>query len=166
MKKVILSLLFFLLIPFSIVTIVYGENGDSYGNDLKGLKRINIQIDIGDPISNLIEKQIKTDVELKLRLVGIKIIGEEEINSSKDGILYIRIEHLKYGSSDSYFYILDIFLVQGAFLKRNNLYTNAVSTIGGSIGTIPINDINFIIREDINDDMDEFLNAYLSVNPK
>lgn len=135
---------------------------------LIGLQRVGVLVDSVGP--NIAEKginvsQIKTDVELKLRTVGIEVFSNKDELLSEKGhpFIYVNINCLPEIGSDLYAYSARVELVQGAFLERNNLILAPTTTWSSSyLGIMKISGI----RNNINNLMDRFLNAYLSANPK
>lgn len=102
---------------------------------------------------------IRTDVELKLRLAGVRVVAPEE-DSKVPGhpYLYVRIA---VSSTNA---LVDVGLNQDVFLERNGQRAFGVPTWSSSVilGTATAQRI----RDHTKDLVDQFLNAWLAVNPK
>ena len=113
------------------------------------------------------ENQIRADIELKLRMVEIKVFSKEE--SSKipgSPCLYVNLNALLVPEIDTIYYALNIFLEQTASLSRNsNIHPSAMTWWSGSVGAVGKSWASKI-RDSIQDKIDRFINDYLSVNPK
>jgi hypothetical protein len=112
-------------------------------------------------------QNIKTDVELKLRGAGLKVITPEEATKTLSPYLGVKIQLVKIEQLDYFIPHLAVELYQFVTLYRNPLIktsspTWSVETIGGVSG-IRLSDH---VRKGISDIVDMFINAYLSVNPK
>ena len=117
----------------------------------------------------LSETQLQTDVELKLRLAGIKVLTREQhLLQDEDGqaYLYLSINSLK-DQSGFYSLCIDLSLNQNVRLVRNFQLVQSVSTWSmGSVMTGGENRLRQAVRDSVKDRVDEFINAFLSVNPK
>jgi hypothetical protein len=108
---------------------------------------------------------IQTDAELKLRLAGIRVLSQEEsFRSPGAPVLYIETNVLT--GREPWVYNVEVELQQTATLSLNNVVTSA-TTWGAGMGTgsVGSNDIS-VMRDRIKDQVDMFINAYLSANPK
>ena len=145
---------------------------------LYGLEGVSVLVEhLGEESKSigLTVDQLKTDIELKLRLAGIKVLSlEERIAAPGSPYLYcnINLQILQ----DISLTITDVSLQlnQEMYLRRDsdklklmNL-PNAVGTTWkrGSIGSAGNNKIKNGIRESVKDYTDEFINDYLTANPK
>jgi hypothetical protein len=133
---------------------------------LKGINKICVIVEHLKPEveqAGLSRSQILKDVGLKLRLAGIKVLAYE--NSFKEecvGYIYINLNTMK-PIQDLYIYNIDYEFRQKVFLKQNqSLFVPATTWSTGRLGTGYIANI----RESIKNRVDEFINAYLSVNLK
>jgi len=141
---------------------------------LKGLKGFYVIVEIFQPEikkKKLISQQIKTDVELKLRLAGIKVLTQDEGHKGRPWLyMKVVVRKLTITRVSFYFYVLDIKLIQEVFLARDFEskgklgQPDLASTWGASVTGSEHNINN--IRNHIKDLTDIFINAYLSVNPK
>jgi hypothetical protein len=147
-----------LSIPFPV------RAGDTESNreSLKGVTAMRVvieQIDAQKAPVDLIRDQIRTDVELKLRQAAITVT----VNLS-DPYLYVAIDTAQIAGQQNYIYDLTVQFYQLASLARKPYIGLIVATWElGSFGYAPT---GAYMRTLLSDRLDEFLNAYLSVNPK
>ncbi len=136
---------------------------------LRGLKGVSVEI---EKLSFNIEKdglkreQIKTDVELKLRLAGIKVVTEEEsINEPGQPYLFVNVNSNK-SELGFYSFSITIELNQLVLLIRDldTIFT-ACTWSTKTVGFAGVEKVGQI-RDYIKDDVDLFINDYLFVNPK
>ena len=113
------------------------------------------------------EDQIRVDVELKLRIAGIKVLSEEErLKSLGNSYLYVNLNAYLIPEIDTICYALNIFLQQTVYLERHlKGHPSAMTWWNGSVGAVGKNWASKI-RDSIKDKIDRFINDYLSVNPK
>jgi hypothetical protein len=88
---------------------------------LVGLR--GIKIEVGDLTpdaeqAGLSRSVIQTDAELKLRIAGIRVIGEDEAPSPGMPSLYIRADCMKLKGASLFVYSLDVELTQNVVLSR------------------------------------------------
>ena len=175
--------LFWLMVTIFLVSIYSFAIADDEDTDrlsLKGLKGIYVKVlltskDVEELENRGINKEtIKTDVELKLRMAGVKVVSIEELNKiigkpfltiSLVGITVATKEptkdkHIAFGFRIAFF--------QDVFLARNMESCPSAETWSlGSVGhAMTDRNIATFIRGHIKDLTDRFINAYLSVNPK
>ena len=165
------------LIIFIMVSVVVfgllGMSSSAFADDddlsrgtLKGLNGIlvgEIFIDEDAKHMGLDEKQTQSDVELKIRLAGIKVLTKEEFSKEKGfPMLLIQISTYKH-LQDSLIYSISVQFCQGLYLMRNpNIKSFAGTWSVSRFGNGKIKDI----RASLKDSLDIFINSYLSVNPK
>ena len=138
---------------------------------LRGIKSVFVEVAPIDPeIENagLTERQIQTDVELKLRIAGLNVSALGKRNTAT--MLYVDPnirKHHELSSSlqaDVYIFSIDLEVQQGGFLYRAKKLTVATTWSTGVLG-VTVHRLD-VIRSAIKDRVDVFLNAWLSVNPK
>jgi len=160
-----IALFFFLLTHGSLV---YSA---SYEESLKGLTEIFVWVEKLDPDiedkAALTEKQIQTDVELKLREAGIQVVSKEEsFKIPGRPYLYVSLNALHDSTRLFFAYTIYISINQEVYLERNpEIRVRAYTwdeTIMGLIGEDKVGRI----RDKIKDSVDGFIKDYLSVNPK
>lgn len=111
-------------------------------------------------VLGLSKDTIQTDVELKLRLAGMHVVTVEEVIKSPGGpFVSVQVNLTPNAQAAS----IEVELDQGASLKRTAelAYVRTWGT-----GVLLANPSPQIIRDKVNDRVDQFLNAWLSVNPK
>ena len=160
--KRICSALVIVVALIFMASVVYADS-----ETLRGLKGINVLVEGLGPeteSTGLTEQQIQTDVELKFRMAGIKVLtGEERFTELGSPYLYVNLTAMKLRSR-SYTYSIYISLNQEALIVRNNVKDYSATTWNRrGMGTA---NSSTTIRNHIKDLVDEFINAYLSVNPK
>ncbi len=113
------------------------------------------------------ENQIKTDIELKLRMAGIKVFSKEDSGKTpRDPRLYVNLNALLVPEIDTIYYALNIFLERTVYLERySKRHPSAMTWWSGSVGAVGKQWASKI-RDSINDKIDRFIDDYLSVNPK
>jgi len=137
---------------------------------LKGLEGVWVLIEEPDQetiAGGLTREQLETDTELRLRKVGIKVLTfDEAARTPGRPRLYVNVTTIK---SDGGFYVYygSVALIQSALLERNqNIQTLMAETWStGSVGIVGESGMAQGVRGRVGDFVDEFINAYLSVNP-
>jgi hypothetical protein len=105
---------------------------------------------------------IRTDVELRLRMAGIRVHSNEESAATPPAaFLYVNVASLQDAPSQKAAFALTIHLKQVVVLLNGK--TTVAAT--WSTGTVGYGDIRYV-REALKDHTDEFINDWLSVNPK
>jgi hypothetical protein len=139
----------------------YAIDSEIARNSLRGLNGINVSIEnIREEIVKLglTEDSIRTDVELKLRLSGIRVLSTEEwVKEPGNPYLYVYV-HVVRGKEAVYIYNISVEMIQDVTLVRSP----SVRCMGETWKT------GFLglalelrqIREAIKDPIDEFINAY------
>ncbi len=133
--------------------------------NLKGLQGVFVLvegIDKDAQNAGLSEDTIQTDVELRLRLAGIKVLTEAECLKTP-GYPYLYVNLNATNRANSLIYSIGIDLNQRVTLARDpSTVTHASTWHTGSVG---IGGVEFI-RNAIKSNIDVFLNDYLAANPK
>ena len=144
---------------------------DEYTQEtLQGLKGVRVLIENLHPDAardGLDKTTIQTDVELKLRQTGIKVLTETEwLAAAGAPYLYIHLDTCG-GETGRYAFSIEVSLQQMARLERDPkiVAIRAATWSSGSIGTVGRANLQDI-RNSIKDHVDKFINAWLSVNPK
>ncbi|MFC1485468.1 hypothetical protein ACFL55_00395 [Candidatus Latescibacterota bacterium] len=153
-----------------ISTSGYAQNSDI--ESLRGLTGIYVLVEnlqseiIADGLN---EEQIQTDVELKLRLAGIKVLTREEfLKESGHPHLYIIVNSIK-NKTGLYSYSIIVSLDQSIYLQRNpeiDIFGATTWRSKYNISTVGEFYIDTSVRDAIKDRIDIFINDYLSVNPR
>lgn len=116
----------------------------------------------------LTKEQIRSDVESKLRMSKIGLLSKEQYSkSSVAPFLHVvpAVLRVKLGTTSLYAYTVIVRLSQRVHLVRNpEIETSAFTwTSEGTYGVVrTIDDV----RIKIADEVDRFVSAYISVNPK
>ena len=166
MKK----LTWIILMAISVLVLVSPNVNAEFVRDqketLRGIKSISVSIEDLAPEAKeagLSTDQIRTDVELKLRMAGIKVITPKEASLSP--YLYININIRKTTSGD-FIVGMDISLYQIVFLgMKPNISCFAATWSSGEVGKGGETNVMNGVRESVKDMIDTFINDYLAVNP-
>ena len=153
--------------PFCSVAVAQTDS-KSARLSLKGFPGIFVLVDKLQPdaeLDGLSSSQIQTDVELRLKTAGVKVLTMEEMLKVPGmPTLFVDVNTLK--RQTSYLYSIEVSLQQNVRLDRDptDLFIAPTWKIGavGSVGATNIIQIGNGIR----DEVDRFINAYLSVNQK
>lgn len=112
-----------------------------------------------DPPAGLTEQQVNTDVELKLRLAGIKV------DESATPFLHVSMNHLRLESPDEYVYVITIGF--NLWVEIPSVWEGMAETWSkGTVGITPGRGAADKFRDALGDLLDEFLNDYLTANPR
>ena len=149
---------------------VFALDNEVTRSTLRGIKGVYVIVDSLTPEiekSGLIVDLLKTDVELKLRLAGIKVLSNEEFHAGPAGIIPILgVTPTIMKSTTIYIYNIGIMLNQGVILLRQQEDLKVSIAITWSHGLTGFTSNLHSIRDRVKDLVDIFINAYLSVNPK
>jgi tRNA U34 5-carboxymethylaminomethyl modifying enzyme MnmG/GidA len=167
-KRLVASIVALSLLLFTSTAVAIGD--DQYSRpSLKGLRKLVVVVQIGDPVSDdlkkagLTEERIRTGIELKLREAKIDVIYVEDLPSDTP-ILHVEVNGSK-RNSNTFSFLIEIELWQKSLLKRDSKIEIMAATWStgvfglGSASTIADN-----IMAWINGAMDAFVKASLSVN--
>jgi len=156
-----------------VVVMICASPSDAVDSDhtrtsLKGLAGVHVLVEHFDDErkrAGFDRRTFQTDVELKLRMAGIKVLSEKE-HFSVSGMptLTVNVTPLHKEPAKHASYAVQLQLSQWVRLVREpslgRLRGVTWSHGGVGIGPIPF------VREDVKDMTDQFINAWLSVNPK
>jgi hypothetical protein len=136
---------------------------------LKGLRGVYVLV---EPLKPEVEKyltiqQLQTDVELRLRQNGIRVLSEQEwLSAPGSPYLYVNVNIVVGEMSRLPAYSILLLLNQKVFLARDITKFCVASTWNiGSTGSVGLENIG-TIREPVKDQVDQFINDYLAANPK
>jgi hypothetical protein len=145
-------------------SIAQAQGSDLHAESLKGISAVTVLVeDLSDSakLLGLTADTLRTDVELKLRLAGMRVMANEEALKLTDvPALYVRVTVLPGGVAAG----IDVQLGQNALLRRNGQLVYDATTWERT-GVVANATLQFI-RDRLKDQVDDFLNAWLSVNPK
>ncbi len=132
-------------------------------SSLRGLKTVQVIVEhtATDATGELPTSTLQTEVELKLRLAGL------EVKAGRDSHLHIRVQPLQLQTTDHRVYSVKVELNQAASLTRDStIFLPMRSWHTELIGFVEAKKLNEAIQHAVSDLMDQFVNAYLSVNPR
>ncbi len=170
---------FIVVLSFLALTAVntFGQTEDVRERaSLRGLAGVYVVFtDLEDDIKKdgLTEQQLRTDVELRLRRAGIRVLTLDEVReSSAKPTLVISVETVKSDplskllEGSVYAFSLSIQLRQIATLKRMPTNEFLVTTWSdNAFGFATVKTLK-VIRDGLGDYVDKFANDFLTVNPK
>jgi hypothetical protein len=161
-----------LLLAFCVFGLsVFSAISETYQKDvLRGLKGLAVVVeDINPDVEKygLGKNQIKTDIELKLRMAGIEVQTEEKnLKSLGSPFLYIEVGVMKIESMPVYVVTTEVSLGEWVRPERDSTIKALAKTWEtGSLGFVGEKELR-LVRESIGDSVNKFLNDYLAANPK
>ena len=168
MKRTMLFLLLFQSLSVSLVFGLYEEHDKE---TLKGLNSFFIGINLNQEAKDLgLADQIKTDINSKLLMTGIKILSYDEwLTAPGKPLLVVEFNVMKVKNKIGDYtgeitYAVGIEVQQEVVLSRD-ANISAVTTTWASSCFGYTHDPGEL-RNALNYRLDDFCNAYLSVNPK
>lgn len=143
--------------------VVQADDSKPSRATLGGLSTVSVIVDSPDSakLLGLTPDTIQTDVELKLRLAGVRVVTPAEI-LQVPGSPFVYVSVVV--ADDARAAYVSFELAQNARLERNAMLAQAVET--WSIRGLTSNPSGQGVRDRIKGLVDQFLNAWLSVNPK
>lgn len=138
---------------------------------MKGLKGVSVvveDIEKDAQEDGLKKEEVQTDVELKLRQSGIKVLDYNELlNDSNTPYIYVVINTIKHATLPFYSVSIRLSLQEPVYLKRDRkTQVRAASTwTVGAVCTVGAFKMRSI-RDFTKDLADKFCNDYLKANPK
>jgi hypothetical protein len=143
---------------------------DKYSRpSLKGLKKLSVVVQIEKQVSDdfkkvgLTEERIRTGIGLKLQEAKIDVVYTENLPSDTP-ILHVEVSGSK-KDGKTFSFLLEVELWQKSFLKRDpKIEVMAATWSAGVFGLGSASNIANDIMGLINEMMDTFVKAYLSVN--
>ena len=147
----------------------YAQDVDQTRNSLRGLSGVYVVPE--NPLEEdairggLSQHTIRKEAELKLRLAGIRVLSREEWEK-EPGRPYLQVwpKVLKGGVLGGYIYHISLEFKQYVSLVRSSsIQVFGTTWSAEHMGYTPeLKDI----QDKVKDRIDQFINAYLSVNPK
>ena len=109
---------------------------------------------------------IRTDIELKMRGAGIRVIDKAD-NQAEDALIVVSVLTVQ-EPARWFAYSVGFELIQGVRLQRSPQAWVLGKTWGARnvIGTVGAARFPLVVRDVIKDMTDQFLNAYLAANPR
>ncbi len=111
----------FLLLMFNGYIYSLAQSDDI--ESLKGFKKLNVLIEIPSELENngVHSNELQTDIELKLKLAGIKVISDEQQDIIPyNPTLYLFIKMTETNIKDLYAISLDLSFNQDVVIKSNS----------------------------------------------
>ena len=165
MKKcIVVSAVLFAILTLSTQAMAHLSAADR--DLLRGLDGFRLDVDRIKPDierDGLFRGTLREDMELRLRMGGIRVLSDEEAEKKPDApCLYLHVDALK--CSLGYVYKIRLSLMEPVKLVRNNVkVTSTVLRIPDELGiTSNLSEI----RDAAGDIIDEFVKAWKAVNPK
>jgi len=161
-KAVVVALVALLLLPGVSYALTNQQKA------LVGLKGVEVAVEGMNPQAErlgLTKAQIQTDVELRLRKAGVRVLTDEEsLGTPGSPWLYVNVGTFIRSGSALCAYGVEVVLNEMVTLARG------FKTVGGiwhtgNVGTVGTSNIREI-RKDVGDQVDKFINDYLAANPK
>jgi len=114
--------------------------------------------------------QLQTDVELRLRQSGVRVLTTREERASVPGnpTLYVNVNAMEIAPK-FYAFNAALELEQDVTLVRAPsvvLYSARTWSASSTLGTVSRGELADHVRQKVRDKTDEFINAYLATNPK
>src|SRR5438552_16088659 len=159
-----------------VVSPLVGQgDGPDSRHTLAGLRGVYVAVgDVDEDAEQkgLSKARLQTDVELKLRQAGIRVLTEEEVGRTPGlPYLYVTVNTLhprEPSLSGVYAFAVSVELVQTICLHRSPSMLTIGRTLNatGAFGTVGADNLGEYVRKRVSDGTDEFINAYLAANPK
>jgi hypothetical protein len=163
-KRIVVSAVVLMILTLSTHAMAHLSAADR--ELLRGLDGFRLAVDRIRPDverDGLFRSTLREDMELRLRMGGIKVLSEEEAEKNPDApYLYLYVDALK--CSLGYVYKIRLSLMEPVKLIRNNAKVSAtVLRIPDELGiTSNLSEI----RDAAGDFVDEFVKAWKAANPK
>jgi len=138
-------------------------------DSLRGLSGVSVliaEINSDAERDGLIRGQLQTDIELRLRKAGIRVLPNTEADVPLLPQLYVKVRALKRREFNLYAFSINVQVNDFVDLRRKPA-RSAVVTVwdadtAGSVGSDNLR----VVRETVGDLVDRFINDYLAQNPK
>lgn len=161
---------FFQSVVFWAILAVFGNAfglmKDKEIDVLQGLEGVHVVIERLRPEierDGLYGNTLESDMELTLRMAGIKVLSKEEwLQSPYAPCLYLHVDAFKYAGG--YVYKIHLSLRERVLILRKKLEAKAI-TVSLPVQLGITHNLSQI-REEARDLMDEFSKAWLTANPK
>jgi hypothetical protein len=147
----------------------WAQDNEDTRATLRGVEGVLVFVeDLGDEVEHagLTRQQIRTDVELRLRKAGIRILTEAE-RVGMPGAPWLSVNVIVYLHPDTRLaaFRIDVSLQQLAFLATDGSRALVSTWSVGKTGIAGRRRL-FDLRNDVKDQVDVFINAYLRVHPR
>jgi hypothetical protein len=149
-----------------------GADIEEQRESLRGLPGVHVlveKLDADVEGDGLTKDQIQTDVELRLRQSRITVLTREvALRTPGSPALLVNVSTFKDREYPMYAYTISVGLLQEVLLVRKRAgqpITAETWRTAGSIGRVGAAKVREV-RKRVLDQVDEFINAYLAVNPR
>lgn len=178
MRKQLSRIIFILIISLFIHPLIsYSQEGPSEEDiqlrrePLKGINGVFVMIEDLPPVAKelgITKESLKTEVELKLRLAGIRVYSKEEALENLSPTLYVNFNTVEniIGGIKFYPFSISVEIVEPAQIRRNAYTTTVITWRKGAVGGSKEENLIMQMRKALKIVTDPFLNDYLAVNPK
>lgn len=166
MKRLLCIVLLWAILPFQNG---YGYDDQTARDTLRGISAITVSVTYWGRTDSeppgLSKDQVKNNVELRLREAGIRVVDPKEAVRLKhvSAELLVLINCMDYQSI--YACYLETQLVQAVHVEKNDQFTVTPTWSVKRFALLGTDRIR-VIHEYARDMVDQFLNAYLAVNPR
>jgi len=154
----------FALLFLGAPVAVRSEDTSYLWNSLKGVRAVKIVVESIPPEieqAGLTTSQLRADVQLRLQQSSIHV-DEGAVTSA----LYVNVNAILNQESLLYAYGARVEFMQPVVVKRIALTTGGTTWSAGTIGFADRDKLSSSARQAVGDLTDEFVNAFLSANPK
>ena len=160
------SIFFILFVPVGLASDTQMER-----ETLRSVSGVIVSINLTSrPDMPEIKHQLKSDIELRLRMAGITVTSTERMTAPVPILLeLVGAVVLRGESKSNYAFALSLYVNQFVIMENNPSIKSLATTwaVGPYlVGGGRANELNEQLREKAKDLVDLFINAYLSVNPK
>lgn len=176
MRQVLGLLVVSLVVCVSFSAVSGGAEDDSLARvkraPLKGLKGVGVTVeDLPAEVEEigLTRTKLETDVELRLRKAGIRVLDEtERLPPPGSPYLYVNVNVHRIGKETGYWpFSIYVALSERVRLERNpEIVVDAATWSTGCIAAGPTDSLPRGVRDYVGDMVDIFCNDYLAANPK
>lgn len=156
-----------------VVTALSGfsQTTEDRRKSLQGLKAVGVldeEISPDAEQDGVTESELQTQVELKLRLAGIKVVTlDDSFKLPGQPYLYVRVSYMRTDIRKISALAIELQMKENVLLVRNPaIGLQATTWQKGVIATGGINYLAKDVHDSIDKLTDKFINDYLSVNPK
>ncbi len=154
----------------ALVSPAAAQDTKSERATLAGLTGVYVLVEAMTPDAErdgLARSTLQTDVELKLRQAGIRVLSENEFTEvPRSPMLYLRVSTFRRSELSVSAFHIKLEVAQVVRLVRDPTITLPAATWEinrlGLVGSDKLSKV----RENVRDAVDQFINAYLAANPK
>ncbi len=172
-----LTLIILVIMAFCVGQRVHAAADNPYKRcTLRGLNGVHVMLEnVRAEVERLglTKQQMQTDVELRLRKAGIRVLSKKEYQRAPGTPqLYVNVNFSIHEASGFCAFSVNVELEQQVILIRSpevriegKIFPVASTWNTGCTGFVGISNIR-TVRENVRDEVDIFINAYLAENPK